>query len=62
MPEKLPEYFNSDIFAKAVGISRAEASYILNPLTALGLLSRTGKLGNAYIYEVVIPNDLTCNP
>ena len=52
VPEKLPEYFNSDIFAKASGITRNEASYLLKPLTVLGVLNRTGKVGNSYIYEV----------
>lgn len=52
LPERLPEYFNSDVFAKAIGMSRNDASYILKPLTLLGILNRVGKVANSYIYEV----------
>ena len=43
---------NSDVFAKAIGMSRNDASYILKPLTLLGILNRVGKVANSYIYEV----------
>ena len=52
LPSGLPECFNSDIFTKAIGIPRSDASYIINPLTWLGVLHQIGKVGNARIYEI----------
>ena len=53
LPKGLPECFNSAIFAKAIGIPRSEASYVINPLTWLGVLRQIGKVSGARIYEVV---------
>lgn len=58
IPDGIPEYFTSQTFARYSGISQTEASYMLKPLTMLGVLNRIGKKGNSYIYE---PNDLTRN-
>lgn len=51
LPDKLPECFNSEIFAKLLGIPRSDAGYALNVLTELGVLSRIGRVGRAYVYE-----------
>lgn len=56
LPDKLPECFNSEILAKLLGIPRSEAGYALNVLTELGVLSRIGKLGRAYVYEKRLSN------
>ena len=58
IPEGIPEYFTSQTFARYCSVTKTDASYMLKPLTVLGLLSRIGKKGNSYIYEV---NDLTRN-
>ena len=51
LPDKLPECFNSEIFARLLGIPRSDAGCALNILTELGVICRIGRLGRAYIYE-----------
>lgn len=62
LPESLPECFGSEIFAKAVGIPRREAGYMLNPLTWLGVIRQIGKAGNARIYEIADQSGVPSHP
>lgn len=50
IPNSLPEYFNSNMLAKAISIPRTEATYMINPLVSVGALCRIGKNGREYVY------------
>lgn len=49
------ECFTSGDFAKAVHIRKEQAGLVLNILSYLDVITRTGKSGNSYLYEV--PNE-----
>ena len=53
IPSGLPQEFTSEHYAKACKIDKKLASSGLNILHYLGLVERTGKKGNSYIYKVV---------
>lgn len=52
VPEGLPEPFTSAQFARAVGFRGKGFSTVTLLLTELGILERTGKKGNAWLYRV----------
>ena len=52
VPADLPEPFTSAQFAGAVGFNRKGFSTVPLLLTELGVLERTGKKGNSYLYRV----------
>ncbi|MCD7835298.1 MAG: hypothetical protein LUG83_01280 [Lachnospiraceae bacterium] len=52
VPYELPEQFTAKQFAKAAHIQTSLASVTLNILYYIGTVSRVGKNGNSYIYEV----------
>lgn len=52
VPADLPEPFTSAQFAEAAGFRRKGFSTVLLLLTELGVLERTGKKGNSYLYRV----------
>ncbi len=51
VPETLSNPFTSRDFKKASGLSLGNAQTALNILHYLGLVERTGKKGNSYLYE-----------
>ncbi len=51
VPPDLNEEFISSEFAQAAGISRSHASLVLNVLNETGVVIRTGKRGNSYLYK-----------
>ncbi len=51
LPQGLPRTFDSSAFARTAGISRSLAQLTLLVLTETGIVKRTGKKGNAYLYE-----------
>lgn len=51
VPQSLPAAFCAKDFQRAAGLSPRQTSFGLSMLIKLGLLVRTGKKGNAYIYE-----------
>ena len=57
LPKTLPDHFTSKEFAKLARISLGLAQTTLLLLSELGVVKRTTKQGNAYIYE--LPNNLT---
>ena len=52
IPEELPEIFTSADFAAAVHFKKTGFSTVLLLLTELGVVERTGKKGNAWLYRV----------
>lgn len=52
VPAQLEDPFTSSDFAKAAHISKRLAQTTLNILHEMGCVSRTGKQGNHYLYEV----------
>lgn len=52
IPENLPEPFNSQDFAKCAGISIGNARLALNILHYIGAVTRVGKKGNTYLYQL----------
>lgn len=52
LPDGLPDSFTVKIFARAASISVRLAGISLNILHHLGLVSRIGKKGNAFIYAI----------
>lgn len=55
LDKPLPEDFNSSDFAKAHGLSRQDAGYILHLLSDLGFTRRIGRNKNGYIYKRANP-------
>lgn len=53
IPSELEGPFNSKTFAKAAKISMELAQKVLNILYHVGTLTRVGKEGNQYLYEVL---------
>lgn len=53
VPSELDGPFNSRTFAKAAKISMELAQKVLNVLYYVGTLTRVGKEGNQYLYEVL---------
>lgn len=53
VPLDLEEDFTLKEYSKASGLSHDLAGISLRVLTELGILSRVGKRGNAYLYRVV---------
>ena len=52
IPEGLPEEFTSEDFAKKAAIGRSLAGTALNILHEVKIVERTGKRGNAYLYQI----------
>ena len=52
IPEGLPEQFTSKDFASKAKISRGIANLALNILNYIHAVTRIGKLGNSYLYEI----------
>lgn len=52
LPEGLPQSFTSKDYALCCKISRSLAQMVLNILTYLEIVKRTGKTGNSIIYEI----------
>ncbi len=52
IPADLDDTFTSAQMAESAGIGRNYASLVLNVLNETGVVSRVGKKGNAYLYEV----------
>ncbi len=52
LPMELEENFTSADFAKIVKIPRSLAGTTLLVLWQLGLVERTGKIGNSYLYKI----------
>ena len=53
VPYDIPEEFTTKDFAKAAHISTALSRVVLNILYDLGIVTRTGKQKNAYVYEIL---------
>ncbi len=54
IPENLPSHFTSKDFSKAAKIPRSLAQTALNILTYIKAVSRVGKQGNSWLYQVDI--------
>lgn len=54
IPDALTQSFTVKDYQKAAGLSNSVAGTALNVLYALGAVKRTGKTGNAFIYERTI--------
>lgn len=52
VPEGLPENFTSADFARAVRFSKKGISTVLLLLTEMGVVTRIGKKGHSYLYQV----------
>ncbi len=52
VPEGLPETFTSADFARAVRFSKKGISTVLLLLTEMGVVTRIGKKGHSYLYQV----------
>ena len=52
LPAELPDTFTTKEFAKLAKVPVGLAQTTLLLLSELGIVLRTGKQGNAYIYEV----------
>lgn len=52
LPDGLPQSFTSKDYALCCKISRSLAQMVLNILTYLEIVRRTGKTGNSIIYEI----------
>ena len=52
LPYDLPEEFTTAEFSKKVRISRSLSQVTLSLLFYMGVLERTGKKGNSYVYRV----------
>jgi hypothetical protein len=57
LPEGLPEEFDTVAFRKASGLSVKNAGIGLNILNRTGVIERTGKRGNAYLYKTCGPRE-----
>ncbi len=55
IPDSLPDSYTSGNFAEKSGITKKDASLVLNILTEKGICERIGKSGNSYLYRTVIP-------
>ena len=53
IPYELEEEFTSRDFARAAHINVQLAQTVLNILYHVGVITRTGKKGNQYLYEVM---------
>lgn len=53
VPYDIPEEFTTKDFAKAARIPTALSQMVLNILYDLGIVTRTGKQKNAYVYEIL---------
>ena len=53
VPYDLKQSFTSKDFAKAAHIPTSLSQTVLNILYYVGIVNRTGKIGNLYLYEVV---------
>lgn len=51
LPESLPERFTSKDFGNAAKIPQGRAATLLNVLLETGVVERTGKKGNAFVYR-----------
>jgi hypothetical protein len=51
IPRELPQQFTAKDYKKYSGLTLGAAQTALNVLFAVGAVNRTGKIGNAYIYE-----------
>ena len=51
LPLELKEQFTVKDYSKTCGISEDTARMVLNILYYLGVVSRVGKEGNAFLYE-----------
>lgn len=51
IPPGLPEEFTAKEFARAGNLPRGKSSDAMNVLFSLGVVERTGKRGNAYLYR-----------
>lgn len=52
LPDSLPEFFDSAIYTKALGVPRKDSSYVINPLKWLGIIRQIGTVNRSRIYEV----------
>lgn len=52
IPINVPDHFTVNDYAKAAKISKSKAGLALNVLNDLGTISRIGKKGRMYLYEV----------
>ena len=52
VPYELEDGFTSKDFARVCRINKSTAGLALNILNYMGMVKRTGKQGNSYIYEV----------
>lgn len=52
VPEELPELFKAKDFSKATGLIRRRAFYALKFLEGVGIVEKTGKQTNAFIYKL----------
>lgn len=52
IPKGLPERFGTAEFSKRFGITRAEASYVINPLIRLGLINKLEIKSKTNVYEL----------
>jgi hypothetical protein len=51
IPAELPQQFSAKDYKKCSGLTLGAAQTALNVLFTVGAVNRTGKIGNAYIYE-----------
>lgn len=54
LPETLPSPFTTADVARCGRVTRQQAGFIINTMYKIGSIQRTGKRGNAYLYEVPI--------
>ncbi len=52
IPDGLPEEFTSRDLGSAAGVGQKYGSFMLNILTAAGVVERTGKKGNSFLYRL----------
>ena len=52
IPENLPTPFTSKDFAKKAKVPQRTANLALNILNSIHAVTRVGKQGNAYLYEI----------
>ena len=52
VPHDIKMPFTSKDYAKAIHVSSKTASMVLHILHYIGIVKRTGKKGNAYLYEL----------